>query len=323
MSAPQGLWNADWLNANSQRRYPLHEGVDPWDTAHSFRIPDDFIVDVIWPVHPDPSIDPKKFHILSISIFGNGIVVTLGYDGDPIGSATIPVVGFVPNSSYMIAGAGICFDSIGKIVIGTLDSVLASAGSYVFNVNDTALETTTVKPMLRNLAALYVQNGDELSDPLQNDVILAAGRNAQFRIVRGEGGEPDTVFWDAVNGANLNKDCICAENPDTPCIKTINGVGPDNTGNLDLLEDDCLKVIPQPAANAIQLQDDCCKPCCGCEELNVVQTTLSEVHSQINLLANLASQLEGHVGQLQAAAALAQANGLTNIAINPGAYFKT
>src|ERR1035437_7547986 len=67
--------NVNWDESNSQRRYPLHEGVDPWDTAHSFRIPDDFIVDLIWPVQPDPSIDPTLFHVLTISIFGNGIVV--------------------------------------------------------------------------------------------------------------------------------------------------------------------------------------------------------------------------------------------------------
>src|ERR1035437_6229882 len=304
MGAPQGIWNSDWISSNSQRRYPLHEGVAPWDTAQSFRIPDDFIVDLIWPVQPDPSIDPTLFHVLTISIFGNGIVVTLGYNGDPIGSATIPVTGFVPNSSYMIAGTGICFDSIGKIVIGTLDTVLQTAGSYTFTPAAAPLETTVVKPMLRNIAALYLQNGTEMGPPIQGDVVLVAGQNTQFRLTPGVGGGPDTITWDAV-GSGLTADCFCAENPNTPIIKTINGVGPDSAGNLDILEDSCLKVVPQPASNTVQLQDECCQPCCGCQELNVVSTALTYANNQVLALETLAGKLEGAIGQLQAAAALA------------------
>ena len=300
MSAPQGLWNADFLNANAARKYPLHEGADLWDTTKSFRIPDDFLVDLIWPTHPDPLIDPTKFHVAGIAIFGSGVVLTLGYNGTPIGSTIIPVSGFVHNSTYMIQGTGEFFDSVGKVVIGSLDNILSNAGAFIFGPTDAPIETTPIKPALRNVSALFLQNGTEVSDSIQGDVVLRAGRNMQIRIVRGTGGAPDTIILDALDGTGLNKNCACAENPDTPCIRTINGVGPDANGNLDLLPDDCIQLTPNAAGNSIALKDKCCTPCCGCEELNVVRTTLENVSNQVNALENLQTVLAGNLSSLDA-----------------------
>lgn len=300
MTAPQGLWNADWLNANAARKYPLHEGAELWDTSRTFRIPDDFLVDLIWPTHPDPLIDPTKFHVASIAIFGSGVVLTLGYNGTPIGSTIIPVSTFVHNSTFIVQGTGEFTDSVGKVVIGALGNVTANAGAFVFGPDDAPLETTVVKPALRNVAALYLQNGTEVSDAIQGDVVLRAGRNMQLRILRGVGDAPDTVVFDALDAEGLNKDCICAENPDTPCIRTVNGVGPDENGNLDLLPDDCIELLAEAASNTIRLRDKCCTPCCGCEELQVVLDTLKNVSNQVNALENLQAVIAGSLANLEA-----------------------
>jgi len=300
MTAPQGMWNVDWLNGNAARKYPLHEGAELWDTTHSFRIPDDFLVDLIWPTHPDVLIDPTKFHVAGIAIFGSGVVLTLGYNGTPIGSTIIATSGFVHNSTYLIQGTGEFFDSVGKVVIGSLDNLISNAGAFIFGPTDAPLETTTVKPALRNVAALYLQNGPEISDAIQGDVVLRSGRNMQIRIVRGTGGSPDTIILDALDGEGFNKDCVCAENPDTPCIRTINGVPPDENGNLDLLPDDCIQLTPDAPGHTIALKDKCCTPCCGCEELTVVRNTLENVSNQVNALENLQQTIAGSLASLEA-----------------------
>lgn len=299
MTAPQGLWNSDWLNANAARKYPLHEGAELWDTTHSFRIPDDFLVDLIWPTHPDALIDPTKFHVAGIAIFGSGVVLTLGYNGTPIGSTIVPVSGFAHNSTYIVQGTGEFFDSVGKVVIGSLGNVINNAGAFIFGPLDAPIETTAIKPALRNVSALYLQNGSEVSDAINGDVVLRAGRNMQIRIVRGSGTDPDMIILDALDGTGLNKDCVCAENPDTPCIRTINGVGPDENGNLDLLPDDCLQLTAQPASHSIALKDKCCTPCCGCEELTVVRSTLENVSNQVNALENLQQTIAGSLTNLE------------------------
>lgn len=292
MGAPQGLWNIDWLNANSVRKYPLREDAELWDDSRTFRIPNDLIVDLVWPVHAYASTDPSKFHIAAISIFTTGVVITLGYDGTPIGSATISVSSFTRNSMHVVQGTGNFFDSVGKLVIGSLDTVLSSAGAYSFGVTDAPIEITAIRPMLRNLSALYVQNGTELSAPIQDDVILQAGRNMELRVVRAIGDLPDTIIFDAIDGAGFNKDCICGENPDLPAIKTINGIGPDEQGNLELFPDDCLTFQTDSGSHKITMKDDCCKPCCGCEELGVLRATLELMAAQVNALENLGSRVE-------------------------------
>jgi len=291
------LWDIDWLNANSQRHYPLSEEAGSRDTSGSFTIPFEFVVDFIWPVHADASIDPAKFHIIGIGVFGTGVTVAIGYNGVTVGSVAIDAAVHVRNQSYFVNGTGTFFDTVGKIVIGSLETVLKSPGSYTFDLANGRIETTCVKPDLRGVSALFVKNGDELSEALQGDVVLQAGRNFSLSFVTGIVGEPDRVVFNAIDGAGLNTPCACSEGSELPCIKTINGIEPDGSGNFILLEDECLKL--NDIANGLQLTDECSKPCCGCAELAVVEETLNFVMTQANSLANLASRLEAAVAAME------------------------
>jgi hypothetical protein len=284
------LWNIDWLNANSQRRYPLHDEAGLLDTTGSFKIPNEFLVDLLWPVHADPSIDPTKFHIAAIGIFGTGVTVAIAYDGDVIGSTAIDSTTFARNNAYPILGSGDFHDTVGKIVVGSLEELLKSAGSFQFDLANGRLVPTVIRPDVRGVSAIFVQNGDDLSDPIQDDVILQAGRNFLINYVTGLPGEPNRIVLSAIDGAGLNDDCECNENADLPCIKTINGIEPDGSGDFTLLGDDCLEL--QTIANGIELVEQCAKPCCGCDELTIVQDALNQLSNGVFSLENLASRLE-------------------------------
>lgn len=298
MPSLQQLWDIDWLNANSQRHYPLSEEAGGKDTSGSFTIPFELLVDFIWPVHADPTIDPSKFYIIGIGVFGTGVTVAIGYNGVVAGSVAIDAATHSRNQSYFVNGVGDAFfDTVGKVTIGVLDTVLQSPGSYAFDLANGRIETTCIKPDIRGVSALFAKNGDELSEALQGDVILQAGRNFSLSFVTGIGGEPDRVVLSAIDGAGLNQPCECAENAVLPCIKTINGIEPDGAGDFTLLEDECLKL--DAIANGLQLTDQCSKPCCGCAELAVVEETLNFVMTQANSLANLASRLEAAVATME------------------------
>jgi hypothetical protein len=291
------LWDIDWLNANSQRHYPLSEEAGSRDTTDSFSIPFSFLVDLIWPVHADPTVDPSKFHIIGIGVFGTGVTVSIGYDGTAVGAVAIDASLHTQNQSYYISGTGDFFDTVGKIVIGSLNEIQQSPGVYTFDLSNGRLETTCIKPDLRGVSALYVKNGDELSEALQGDVVLQAGRNVSLSFVTGVGSEPDRIVINAIDGAGLNADCLCDENADLPCVKTINGIEPDGSGNFTLLDDECLKL--DAIANGLQLTDECSKPCCGCTELAVVEETLNFVVTQATSLQNLAERLEAAVTAME------------------------
>jgi hypothetical protein len=282
-------WGINWLNANSQRRYPLSEDATLVDTSSSFTLPNDLIVDMIIPVHADPSVDPTLFHLAAVTVFGTGVTIALGYDGTIIGSIAVDTVSFVPNSTFTISCSGAFFDTVGKIVVGSLDATLQSAGAFSFDLAGGRLVPTVIKPDIRGVNAIYLQNGQNISTALQDDVVLQAGRNIVLNIVTTPG-EPDRLVINAVDGAGLNQGCDCDENATLPCINTINGVAPDTGGNFTLLGDDCL--LLDSIANGLQLTDQCSKPCCGCTELDIVRQAMEFMVTEVNSLENLAARLE-------------------------------
>lgn len=294
----QGIFNTGWLNGNSLRKYPLHDDATARDLTDSFSIPNDFIVDLIWPVHADGSVDPSLFHIIGIGIFGSGVTVSLGYDNVPIGSVSIDATTFEKNQTFFIHGTGDFFDTVGKITIGTLDTVRDFAGSFAFDVAGGELVPTVVKPDVRGVSAIYLRNGTETSDPIQNDVILQAGQRMVLNVVPGLPGEPDRIIFDAVDGVNLNTGCGCEENADLPCVKTINGILPDFNGNFTLQGDECL--VLDEIANGLQMVDECADPCCDCRELNVVIDTMNQIVNQVASFEALMGQMESAISQMQA-----------------------
>lgn len=297
MASPvAGVWMVDWLNANSQRKYPLHDEATGRDISGSFQLPDDLLVDCILPVHPDPSVDPSKFHLHSVTVFSTGVTVGLGYDGTAIGSVTVDRATFARNKTAVFQCTGDFFDTVAKLVIGSLDSVLSYAGSFEFGLDGGRLSPTVVKPDIRGMNALYLLNGEELSDPIQDDIVFEAGRNALLVL---DNTPPDysRIIFSFIEGAGTIVDCDCKEGTTRQPILTIDGIGPNSDGDFVLEDNECQGL--NPITNGLQLVDKCAKPCCGCSELNVVTDKLNFMANQIQTLEGLASRLETQIGFLQ------------------------
>jgi hypothetical protein len=299
MPSLPSIWQVEWLNSNSQRKYPLHEDAGVTDTSGSVKIPNDFIVDLLWPVHVDDTVDPEKFHILRIATFGTGVTVSIGYDGTAVGSVSIDSASFTPNQTFFIQGVGDFFDTFGKIIIGSLSNILKLAGSFEFDLANGRLEATVIKPDLRGVNAIYLQNGTDLSAAIQGDVVFQAGRNFLMTFDEGDGtpADPHKIVFNAVEGAGLNTECACDEATEGPCIKRINGIEPDGSGDFFISGSECVTLAS--IANGVQLTDECAKPCCGCAELEIVTNTLKDIVAQINGLEGLALRLETNILQME------------------------
>lgn len=290
------IWNIEWLNQNSQRNYPLSEEATGKDTAEAMTIPDDFIVDLVFPVHVTDNLDISKFHIYSIGIFGTGVTITLGYDGTAIGSVSFSTSTFNLNQSYYVYGTGDFFDSIGKITIGSLNNLLdGPTGEFTFSVAGARLEPSVIRPALRGVTSFAIRNNLEETDPIQGDIILEAGTN--MRIDLSQSGETNVLTFNAVDGEGTLADCqTCdAEGNELRPIKTINGLGPDSDGNFEIIGDDCLDVAPLPNNNGINLDDQCSQPCCGCDELEVLQGDFDFVKNQVDSMNIVANKLDAEI----------------------------
>lgn len=298
-TAAQGVWDVGWLNANSQRRYPLMDNATRADTNTAMVIPDDFMVDLLWPVQASLGADPTLFHIYAIDIFGAGVKITLGYDGGPIGETLIDTENFAPNKTYVISGLNDFEDSIGKVVIGSLNSIQAYAGHFEFDSAGAGLLPTVIKPNLRDVSAIFLQNGQDLSDAIQGDVVFEAGNNFQLNFQRRSGtkADPHVIVLSAIDGTNLNADCECDPQETRQPILTIDGIPGDVNNNFNLLGSTCVQLTP--ITNGLKVENPCSEPCCGCQELEVVQQATETLTGQVHSLINLAAKLETAIATLE------------------------
>lgn len=294
--------NLEFLNHNAMRAYPLAADVTGEDVTASFKIPTDFIVELILSVHSGINVQPGRFFLKKINASATGYKITVGYATDSaeidVATAQVAVSTFTPNKQYQLGGLGAFFGCRGTLVIGSLAGVTDQpTGDFNFSLSSARLETDAIRPSVLGVTSLQVENGGNLSSRLHGAIVLVAGKNMQITAVPAEGDEPARLVFDAIEGRGLVQPCACADNTATS-IYTINGIPPTADGEFSLLGDDCIKV--DPLSNGIQLTDECSKPCCGCPEQTVLTQTAQAITTQAASLENYLSRLEGQISAMSA-----------------------
>ena len=286
-------WNISWLNKNSQRNYPISEGVSRSDTTGSIKLPNDLIVDLSWTYTND--LDASYFHILSVTHEIDSIVIVLGYDNVVAGRATISINSFKPNSSYLLAGTSDHYDSVGTIVIGSLDTIIERlpSGKITFDRANCKLESSTMRQLSRGVSTISVVN--ELFS-ITGDVIINTGIN--LRIDTEVSGTTTYLILNAVSDNGLIADCVECDDPinDDNIITTINGIRPDNNGNIDIIGDTCLQIQPLPTG--LQFSELCSQPCCGCDELAVIKNDFEFTRLAVDSVNTVSGKLAGELSAL-------------------------
>jgi hypothetical protein len=295
-----GIWNLEWLNANSQRSYPLAEFTTKVDSTGTFTIPDSLILGLYLPIHSGLVVYPENFYVKSLSIFATGLNLEIGYwngsSGINVASATIAFSAHEEYKTYSLVGEGDFVDCFGKVVFGKLDELTSlPAGSYNFIFSASQLDTDAIRPMIRGVSSLSIVNGASTSKRLQGDISFIAGTNMSISATAITGGY--SITFNAISGAGLNIDCNCVDDDNLgDCIRTINGVTPDSSGNVAITGDDCTTIIG--TQNGIRIEDSCSKPCCGCSELQAVTNDLVRFGEAANSLTNFLNRLEGSVNRM-------------------------
>jgi len=284
----------DWLNENSNRKYPFFDEASLVDASGTMTIPNDLIVDLIFPVHA-LSYDVTLFHVQQITVFNSGVIITIGYNGTAIATRTITDAEHTPYATYYIEGRGDFADSVGRISIGNLANIKKYGGAYTFSTANARLLPTVMRPSLRGVTSVRVVNADgEFSDYLQGDIELIPGANIQFEVISGS---PNKIKISAVSNPDFEVGCNCPDASPAPCIKTINNVPPDNAGNFTLADEGCLTI--EAITNGLKLTDTCAEPCCGCAETDVLRQELNRLGAQSATQRAQAEALLGTVQQLR------------------------
>lgn len=296
---PVGNWNLEWLNHNSQRRYPLADTANGVDTSSSFTIPEDFIVELDLPIHAGMSVSTGRFFIKRIDAYSIGYAVVVGYaptSGPTVDVATalIPRQSFDSNAKnvvFALGGVGDYADTVGKIVIGRLTSIdQQPPGSWSFAFANSQIDPDAVRPIIRGVSSLTLVNGTQTSEKLYGDIELVAGTNCQLVPVVVAGQDPQ-IRINFIQGEGSVEDCVCyGDAALTTPIKTINGVAATASGAFNFVGTDCLQIVS--IANGIKFVDTCASPCCGATELERITQDLER-------LAQQATNIQAFVERLQ------------------------
>lgn len=294
------IYNLGWLELNTQRAYPLSETATGTDLTGVFKLPDSFALALYLSLDARSDPDPLAFHVSRVINTPGAVVVTVSHtDGTTVtefGTVVVPVASHTEYSAYEFAVATGFRTSAGRLVVGTLAGMTAApAGSFSFAADGGRLDADCVRPYLRGLTELAVDNGGGVSEPLTGRVVLTAGANIRLTVSPGE--TESVVRIDAIQGEGLLADCGCADDDAlSPPVRSLNGVLPDSDGNIDLLAGNCVQVTPE--ANGVRVADTCAKPCCGSAELKRLQDDVTEVVSRLTGLTNNVNRFEALVATL-------------------------
>jgi len=305
--------NLEWLNQNSLRAYPLADDASSTDVSGSFRLPTDLVVDLMWPVNIELALNPSGFFISNVSVFAHGVTITFSYtDGSTtqtMGVASVPVAGHNPNASYYVSGQGNFAGSVGLVTIGRLDTILESGGSFDFNLTGTRILGTCIRPDIRGVKSLQVVNESETTERLYGNIKLESGQNVRISVQ--DNGSEQVIRFDALVSEGLNEVCGCTnERTVGPPIRTINGVGPNSSGELSVVQGSCFDIAPADTDNMLQISNTCSQPCCGSNELEIVRGDLEALNQDARAILRLVQNLESGYAQLASAKAAIQNTGV-------------
>lgn len=292
------FWNAEWLNSNSQRAYPLSEQATLMDVSGSITIPDSFIVAMQLSVPLQAFTNPQLFYILGLTLSPTGYTITVGYEGVPVAVTSFAAATHNENASYALAGISPFDDCVGAVSIGLLDDISQlPAGQYVFDSTGGLLDPDAIRPQISGITSITLVNGSEIGNKLYGDIELIAGTNVQLSTIT-QVGMPTQIIINAISGAGLNTSCVCGSGAEqlSP-ILTINGIAADSTGNFRISGESCVTVTQQ--TNGIVLTNTCASPCCGCKELDALSVQLDLLSNNVTTMQNFQSRLSGEVTQMQ------------------------
>lgn len=290
MSVSANPISTGWLNENSLREYPFHEGcgLRPNDSAgalveRGWSIPNCLVVDMSVAVsgsNPDPFLYLGQMSVVD----GSLTLVFCSRNGERVMSVYMTSSGHVKNASYQMSGTGSFSDARGVICIGDIDEFFERTpdGLYTFSPDETMIEPTCIRPSAAGVRSLMaIDTSGYTSLRMAGDVSLVAGQNIRFDY------DPDrnSLIVSADPNSGYSEECDCGGSG--VGVRSINGISVEDV--VIEGDDDCVEVSTEDGI--IRLTDKCSKPCCGCAETTFINQTINDLQSSVNALAGNVSSL--------------------------------
>lgn len=296
-----GIWQVEWLNANSQRAYPLVAEATRRDTTGVWELPNSLLLGITISVNADIDWRSSQFFIREIGSFPFGfylqIAAVLAEQQRPLARAVVSYLQHHPPQSYMLhteRWTGFALPQVGRVIIGKIDDLQKQPqGVFRFEPEATRLEADCIHPMLPAVTSLQVISGGKVSPVMSGHIELVAGTNMRFDVTQ-QSWYSNRIRIHAISGEGLTEPCECGDLG--PPIRSISGIRPTPDGDFFLTSNDCIELHNQE--NGIEIREKCAQPCCGCKETEIITSALETLRQQTSLLEQTVTQLEAQLTAL-------------------------
>jgi len=293
-----GIIGTEWLNSNLLRNYPLSQSATLKSIDGAFVIPDSLMVDMKIAIPFLANFHPTNAYVSAITVYPQGFVIQLGYKDITSIAVSDPILfsGFQEYSATyfrgVVSGLADFSQLFGTAIIGKVDSIKSYLGTFKFQLAGGRLESSVVSVGAKRISGIKVVRSEATTPVLSGQISFESGSNHSIQVTE------NTLKFNAVNGEGLQAQCECNDVQLGPCIRTINNVPGDPLGNIVVAAGDCISISNQ--SGGISISDSCAKPCCGCNELQVVVNDVESLSTQLSSLANQIAILTSNVQSLQA-----------------------
>jgi hypothetical protein len=266
----------DWSSLNALRKYPIREGLSASSDDNLFSIPDTLIVDFSLCASSDVT---KRFYISNIFNKLTAVVITISDDEDVV-VGTFETTTQENDTTYYLNPTADYTRANGKLTVGSFkDLQYQPSGSFSFSITATEFEPRTIIPGLKGIDRISFTDAINGEQSLTGSVLLASRNNLIFSYA------DNRVYMDAGGDIGLNKPCVTGN-----CVKSINGVKPDpETGDIGLVGIDCLSIFSEQE-HTLNIEDLCCVPCAGCNDLEELTSRTIELENKLLDLRDLYNQ---------------------------------
>ena len=288
----------EWLNQNALRAYPFQEDMQrtPCDSSGNLItdavLPNYLIVDFIFTLVDQ--LASTRLYLSSLAVVGKLISLAFSENVTSQVACTVSLDRsvHVANTGYTLIGVGEWDDGRGRIVLGDLTNlpVDIADGLYSFTADQTLMEACVVRPALRGVRSIQIQDTGSVSAYITGRVRLVAGEN--IRLDCGLVGDESVIYISAEPNSNYADPCDCDSVLATNVLRTINGI-PIEDVSFEAPEGSCLSIVPE--GNKLVFKDTCSKPCCGCEELQFLTEGMRTLQAGISQLEVFVEQVDARI----------------------------
>lgn len=294
--------NIEWLNQNLLRAYPIREDADVTPrlsdgaVAKGLRLPTWLISDFAFTL-PFDAVSPSIPCLTGVSHAGDGFSLEISLGGAVLATVTAKISDHTINKAYRLVGTGEYADCGGWIALGDLARAAEELpeGAYRFPDDQVPFEISTLRMAPRGVRSITAvgKYGLKTYAPLFGNVRLIAGSDMSIRAEVG-----DNALWldaESSTGYERTDPCTCGS-ADGRRVRTINGMPVENVVIVGTKP--CLEVTSQQEPPTVRIKDTCSTPCCGCAELNFVESAVTTINKSISVLNGYAAKLQERLEEL-------------------------